>query len=106
MIDGEKVSMSKSQLLEFARTVYSDACYGHLDLAENYCEKAVDGIFRSLASHSVEVKKTDGCWVSDDFMKSLPSVVMPPAQQQQNLFVTRQILTNDVTITNNTITIV
>lgn len=105
MIDGEKVSMSKSQLLEFARTVYSDACYGHLDLAENYCEKAVDGIFRSLASHSSEVKKTDGGWVSDDLVRSLPSVIMPPAQQQ-NLFVTRQILTNDVTITNNTITIV
>lgn len=106
MIDGENVSVSKSQLLEFARTVYSDACYGHLDLVENYCEKAVDGIFRSLASHSVEGKKPDGGWMSDDLVRSLPSVIMPPAQQQQNLFVTRQILTNDVTITNNTITIV
>lgn len=106
MIDGEKVSMSKNQLLEFARTVYSDACYGHLDLAENYCEKAVDGIFRSLASHSVEGKKPDGVWVSNDLVGDFPSVIMPPAQQQQNLFITRQILTNDVTITNNTITIV
>jgi len=106
MIDGEKVSMSKSQLLEFARTVYSDACYGHLDLAENYCEKAVDGIFRSLAIHSGEGERKHGKWSPDDIIASLPCVVMPPAQQQQNLFVTRQILTNDVTITNNTITIV
>ena len=106
MIDGEKVSVSKSQLLEFARTVYSDACYGHLDLADNYCEKAVDGIFRSLASHSVEGKKPDGGWVAEELWRDMPCVIMPPAQQQQNLFVTRQIFTNDVTITNNTITIV
>lgn len=106
MIDREKVSMSRSQLLEFARTVYSDACYGHLDLAENYCEKAVDGIFRSLSSHPAEEKKTHGGDTQGELWSDAIQVMMPPQQQQQNLFVTRQILTNDVTITNNTITIV
>lgn len=104
MIDVEKKLISKSQLLEFARVVYSDACYGHLDLADNYCEKAVDGIFRSLASRLDGDKPLDKGVVSEGMWGEMSCIIMPP-QQQQNLFITRQILTDDVTITNDTITI-
>lgn len=45
--------INKDQLLRFAQSVYSAGCHGYMDLLENFCERAVDDLYKDLKHPSM-----------------------------------------------------
>lgn len=40
--------INRDQLVDFAKKVYQRACFGHLDLMDNFCEAAASELFNEL----------------------------------------------------------
>lgn len=75
-------NITMEQLLEFAKRIYSDACFGHLDLLENYCQKNCEDFFNSL--------------------KSTNPLVIDSVSKFENFISTNSIYDANITITTNT----
>jgi len=95
------------QLLSFAKSVYYDACLGHLDLMDGYCEKEVGKIFEKLSDAPLVVP--DGkenfdfkIYDSEITNRQINPELFVSNQFDHNNFSTNEIYAKNITITTNT----
>ncbi len=83
--------INKEELLKLVKQVYEQACFGHYDLLESYCEKEVDSFYEKLPSGKIHESIT-----KLDLTPRMPSF--------GQYLITPELATNfsNVTITNNT----
>lgn len=82
------------QLLSFVKKVYSDACFGHLDLLESYAQKECRKFFDTLKNANPIVIDT-----SNYSNNQIENITISNSQQ---VFSYDEIYRNNITITNNT----
>lgn len=80
--------INRDQLVAFAKRVYQQACFGHLDLMEGFCEAASSEFFNGLSACAQPVR-----------LDTFPQLISVPT-----VTVSQEIMTFDsqLTITNTT----
>ena len=95
------------ELLSFSKSIYYDACLGHLDLMDGYCEREVEKIFEKLSElpsvASDDKKNSDfKIYDSETANRQINPQLFVSNQFDHNNFSTNEIYAKSITITTNT----
>lgn len=95
------------QLLIFAKSIYYDACLGHLDLMDSYCEKEAEKIFEKLSDLPLVVSDDKEnikftIYESETTNRQINPQLFVSNQFDHNNFSTNEIYAKNITITTNT----
>jgi len=88
-------NVTMEQLLEFTRKIYADACFGHLDLLDSYCEINCEKFFNSLKiANPMVIDSVSNFEInSDDIVVNY---------SQPHFIISNDIYDGSITITSNT----
>lgn len=92
--------INKDQLLRFAQSVYSAGCHGYMDLLENFCERAVDDLYKDLKHPSMPMSLVAMSGAASPPPVPMISVDSSSYAYPQNLDINEML--RSVTLTNTT----